>query len=72
MSQAAAVTATTCPTFELVCQKYISDPEDKSESARRKEEVNLKRSELYSRALATKAFKCSCSFCFFHIWDLSA
>ena len=72
MSQAAAVTVTTCPTFELACQNYISDSKDKSESERRKEEVNSKKLELYRRALAARAFKCSCDFCFFQIWNLSA
>ena len=79
MSRAAAVTVTTtpilvitCPTFEIVCQKYISDSKDEFESERRKEEIKSKRLELYQRARAARAFKCSCEFCFFQIWNLSA
>ena len=78
MSRAAAVTVTTtptpvttCPTFEIVCQKYISDSKDEFESEKRKEEINSKRLELYQRARAARAFKCCCDFCFFHIWNLS-
>ena len=72
MSQEARTDLPSCPTFENLCQKYISDATNPNESAQREEEIRLNRAEFYKRALEAKSFKCNCNLCFRHIWNLNA